>query len=231
MNVIGFLDSVRRDFRDGLRSLRSSPWLTAVAVGTLVIGSGAATATFAVVNSVLLKPLPYPQADRLVAIWHVAPGAKGEIWASSMLTSASMFFTYAEANRVFEHIGAWTPGVATVTGDGEPEEVPRIAVGSGTLEALGVSPLLGHWFSADELAAGASPLAAILSYGYWQRHFGGDPSVLGRTLTVNAAPATVIGVMPAGFRIAEPTPTCSCRCDSIAPNCRWGCSATTASPG
>ncbi|HEX5421113.1 MAG TPA: ABC transporter permease, partial [Gammaproteobacteria bacterium] len=202
MNIVGLLESVGRDFRNVLRSLRGSPGLTALAVVTLAIGSGAATATFAVINSVLLEPLPYPNADRLVSIWHVAPGAEGEIWANSMLASASMFFTYAEANRVFEHIGAWTPGVATVTGDGEPEELPRVAVGGGTLEALGVSPLLGHWFGTEELRAGAAE-TVMLSYGYWQRRFGGDPAVVGRTLTVNAQPAKIIGVMPAGFRVAD----------------------------
>lgn len=113
-----------------------------------------------------------------------------------------MYFTYAEENRVFEAIGLWTPGVATVTGEGEPEEVPRIGITTGVLEALAVSPLFGRWFVADDLAAGAGR-TIMLSYGYWQRRFGGDPSVVGQTLTVNARPAEIIGVMPEGLKIAD----------------------------
>ncbi|HXS79011.1 MAG TPA: ABC transporter permease [Gammaproteobacteria bacterium] len=190
------------DARYALRSLRQRPAITAVAVATLAIGAGAATATFAVVNSVLLEPLSYPRADELVAIWHDAPGAEFPLEDGGLLASASMFFTYTDENRVFENVGLWTPGVATITGDGEPEEVPRVAVTAGVLEALGVPPLLGRWFGSDELAAGAGR-TIILSYGYWQRRFGGDRGVIGRTLTVNAQPAEIIGVMPRGFRIAD----------------------------
>jgi predicted permease len=188
------------DARYALRSLWHRPAITVVAVATLGIGSGAATATFAVVNSILLEPLPYPESDEVVAIWHQAPGAGLPLDdANNLTTAASMYFTYAEENRVFESIGLWTPGVATITGDGEPEEVPRIAVTVGVLEALGVQPLLGRWFGADELA----PRKVMLSHGYWQRRFGGDPAVMERTLTVNAEPAEIIGVMPQGFRIAD----------------------------
>jgi predicted permease len=155
-----------------------------------------------VVNSVLLRPLAYPNADRLVAIWHVAPGAEGQTWANSMLTSTSMLFTYADENRTFEQIGVYTPGTATITGDGEPEEVPRIAVSAGTLEALAVPPLLGRWFGAEDLDRAAAP-KTILSYEFWQRRFGGDPAALGRILTLNTQRMQIIGVMPKGFRIAD----------------------------
>jgi predicted permease len=203
MQIRSFFSSIAGDLRYALRSLRASAGLAAAAVVTLAIGSGAATATFAVIDSVLLEPLPYPEADDLVAIWHVAPGAEGEVWASSMLTSASMFYTYADENRVFEHIGLWAAGVATVTGDGEPEEVPRIAVTIGTLEALGVPPLLGRWFDAEDASPAAGPSRIILSYEYWQRRFGGDAAVVGRTLTVNGGALPIIGVMPKGFRIVD----------------------------
>jgi putative ABC transport system permease protein len=202
MDIFGFSASIGHDLRYALRSLRRGRGLTAVAVLTLAIGCGAATATFTIVDRVLLEPLPYPDADRLVAIKHAARGAEGHDWAGNLLSSASMFFTYAEANRVFEHIGAWTPGEATVTGDGEPEEVRRIAVGTGTLDALGVSPLLGRSFGAAEFAPNAAP-TVILSRGYWQRRFGGDPHAVGRTLTVNGRSMEIIGVMPEGFRIAD----------------------------
>src|SRR4029077_15877952 len=101
-----------------------------------------------------------------VAIYHQARGAEGYDWANNMLTSASMFFTYSDETRVFEHIGAWTPGEATVTGDGEPEEVQRIAVGAGALEALGVPPLLGRPFGAAEFAPGDVTRTVMLGYAY-----------------------------------------------------------------
>ncbi len=202
MQSLDALHSFGRDLRDAWRSLRGTPWVTTVAVLTLAIGSGAAAATFALVDSVLIKPLPYPDADRVVAIWHVAPGASGQAWASSMLTSGSMFLTYADENRVFEHIGAWTAGVATITGDGEPEEVPRIAVSDGTLQAIGVPPLLGRSLSADDYGGGPDP-GTMLSYEYWQRRFGGDPAAVGRTLTINSRPMRIVGVMPKSFRIAD----------------------------
>ncbi|HEY9183256.1 MAG TPA: ABC transporter permease, partial [Gammaproteobacteria bacterium] len=172
-----------------------------LAVATLAIGSGAATTTLSVVDSILLEPLAYPEGDELVSIWHDAPGATLPVDRGGLPSSASMYVTYAEQNRVFEHIGIWTPGVATITGDGEPEEVPRIAVTTGLLEALGVAPLLGRWFSADDRTDTGGTV--ILSYGYWQRRFGGDPNVIGRTLTVNAGPREIVGVMPPGFRIAD----------------------------
>jgi predicted permease len=188
------------DARYALRALLARPALTAVAIATLAIGSGAATTTFAVVDSILLEPLAYPDADQVVAIWHDAPGAEFPLEDGGLLASASMLAVYTEHNRVFESIGLWTPGTATVTGDGEPEEVPRVAVTIGVLEALGVQPLLGRWFVAGDVGGTTQ---VLLSYAYWQRHFGGDPGVIGRTLTLNAGTADIVGVMPPGFRIAD----------------------------
>jgi predicted permease len=195
------LGALLADSRYALRALLSRPAITAIAVVTLAIGCGAATTTLSVVDSILLEPLAYPEADRLVSIWHDAPGATLPVDRGGLPSSASMYVTYAEQNRVFEHVGVWTPGVATITGDGEPEEVPRIGVTTGVLEALGVSPLLGRWFSADDRTDTGGTV--IVSYGYWQRRFGGDPAVIGRTLTVNAGPREIVGVMPPGFRIAD----------------------------
>ena len=188
------------DARYALRALASRPAITAVAVATLAIGSGAATTTFAVVDSILLEPLAYPDADELVAVWLDAPGATWPVDPGQLPLSGPMFLTFAEQNRVFENLGVWTPGTATITGEGEPEEVPRIAVTAGVLEALGVQPLLGRWLSARD--RGDVP-QIMLSYGYWQRRFGGDASVVGRTLNVNAGLREIVGVMPPGFRIAD----------------------------
>src|SRR5688572_23804604 len=188
------------DARYALRALLARPALTAVAVATLAIGSGAATTTFAVVDSILLEPLAYPDADEVVAVWLDAPGATLPVDRGGLPLSGPMFLTFAEQNRVFENLGVWTPGPATITGEGEPEEVPRIAVTVGVLEALGVQPLLGRWLSARD--PGDVP-QIMLSYGYWQRRFGGDRRVVGRTLNVNAGLREIVGVMPPGFRIAD----------------------------
>ncbi|HEX5421210.1 MAG TPA: ABC transporter permease, partial [Gammaproteobacteria bacterium] len=183
-----------------LRGLRRSPLFTLVAVLTLAICSGADTAVFSVVDGVLLKPLPYPKANELVAVWHSAPGAQFD--GDRLPTSASMFFTYAEHNRVFQSIGVWTLASVTVTGFSEPEEVRAIGVSDGLLPTLGIAPLLGRPFSAADFKPGAGP-TAMITYEYWQRRFGGDRSVIGRKITDNGQPAEVIGVMPRGFRVAD----------------------------
>lgn len=194
------MSSAIADVWYALRSLRSSPAITAVAIATLAIGCGAATTTFAVVDSILLEPLAYPDADKVVALWLDAPGATLPVDRGRLPLSGSMALTFVEENRVFENLGVWTPGVATITGEREPEEVPRVGVTVGLLEALGVQPLLGRWFGTADFGGGQQ---VMLSYGYWQRHFGGDANVLGRMLTVNSQPSEIIGVMPRGFRIAD----------------------------
>jgi hypothetical protein len=141
------LDTLGRDMRYAARGLRRNPLFTLVALVTLAVGIGSSTAVFSVVNSVLLKPLPYPEADRLVSIWHDAPGpgAAGLADVSGGLRpSFSMYFTYAEHNRTFDQVGLWTPQTANVTGVGGPEEVRALLVTDGVLQALGVRPFLGR---------------------------------------------------------------------------------------
>jgi predicted permease len=192
-----------KDARYATRTLARAPGFTLTVILTLALGIGGATAVFSIVDSVLLKPLPYPDSDRLVAVWHDAPGAPGLITVSGGLrTSPSMYFTYAEHNRVFEHVGIWTPGTANVTGIAEPEEVSVVTASDGVLPALGVAPLLGRPFTEPEFGFGG-PNVAILSYSYWQRRFGGDRSVIGRSIDVNSLPAEIIGVMPEGFRVVN----------------------------
>ncbi len=200
MNVVGFVDSLSRDIRYALRGMRRSPLFTLVAVLMLGICSGADTAVFSVVDGVLLKPLPYRNANELVAVWHSAPGAQFN--GGRLPSSASMFFTYAEHNRVFQRIGIWTPASQSVTGFGEPEEVPAVRVSDGLLPTLGVAPLLGRSFAAADFEPGAAP-RTMLAYGYWQRRFGGERSVIGRKITGDGVPAEIIGVMPKGFRVAD----------------------------
>jgi predicted permease len=197
------LHDVWLDLRYAARTLRRRPAFTIAVVLTLALGIGANTATFAALNSVLLEPLPYPDADDLVAVWNRAPGAPGLADVSGGLRLApSMYATYAEGNRTFEHIGIWVPRPAAVTGVGQPEQVRSIAVSDGTLQAFGVPPQLGRWFLATDQNPGGTP-TVMLGDGYWQRRFGGDPNVLGRIITVEAVPHQIIGVMPRGFRVVD----------------------------
>jgi putative ABC transport system permease protein len=197
------LDNIASDVRYAVRGLWRSPLFTAVALLTLAIGCGANTAIFSVVDGVLLKPLPYPDPDELVAVWHVAPGAPGLADVSGGLRlSPSMLVTYQEENRTFEQIGMWVDNTVTVTGLGEPEQVRNIGVLGDVLQALQVPPLLGRWLDAtDESPTDARRV--MLTYAYWQRRFGGDPNVIGRTITINSTPNEIVGVMPQGFRILD----------------------------
>src|SRR5262249_10417378 len=139
----------------------------------------------------------------LVAVWHDAPGAGGLGGVGGALNlSPSMMVTYRDQGRSFEKIGLWTPVVASVTGLGEPEQVPAALVSGQLLPAFGVPPLLGRWIAESDEPADAPPVA-VLSYGYWQRRFGGDRNVLGKSIAVNGFTAQIVGVMPKGFRLGD----------------------------
>lgn len=201
MNTVAFLDALARDVRYAFRALRHNPMFTAVALLTLAIGIGANSAVFSVIDSVLLKPLRYPNANQLVGLRQFAPGAAGlASFADGLLLSPSMYFTYAEHNRAFQSLGVWMTGTANVTGIAEPEQVRIANVSDGVLQALDVSPVIGRWLSrADQIPNGAQ--TAMLSYGYWQRRFAGDRSVIGRNLIVDSSSREIVGVMPNGFRL------------------------------
>jgi predicted permease len=191
------------DVRYGLRALRHNPMFTAISLLTIAIGIGANTAVFSVVNSVLLKPLNYPNAEQLVSLHQIAPGAPGLAdFESGLHLSPSMYFTYAEHNRAFQSLGVWDTGTASVTGLAEPEQVRTVEVSDGVLQAMEVPPAVGRWLSeADQVPRG--PQRVMLSYGYWQRRFGGDPSIVGRNITVDARPREVVGVLHKGFRLVD----------------------------
>ena len=220
MNTIAFLDTLSRDVRYGLRALRHNPVFTVVALLTIAIGIGANTAVFTVVDSVLLRPLPYPQSDQLVALRQLAPGAAGLTNVSDgLLLSPSMYFTYAEHNRSFQSLGVWITSTGNVTGVAEPEEVRVAMVSDGVLQTLAVPPILGRWLTAqDQISRGSTSFGfsglsntVMLSYGYWQRRFGGDRSVIGRYISVDSRPREIVGVMPQGFQFVKTD------CDLIAP--------------
>jgi predicted permease len=188
--------------RQTARALRRHRNFTAAAVLTLALGIGATTAIFSVVYGVLIKPLPYPDADRLVSVRHTARGIDTAMYG----ISGSMLVTYNDENSVFEHLGTWGESGYALTGGDQPEQIRGVSVTDGTLQALGVQPLLGRWFTADEYAAGEGADSVILSYGLWQRRFGADPFVLSRTVSLDSEPAQVVGVMPAGFRFLDLSP-------------------------
>ena len=179
------------------RRLGQAPMFTGVALLTLALGIGANTAIFGVIDSILIRPLPYPHAEALVGVWHTAPGRP--LLTDRVNCSPSMYFTYGEENRSFEQFGLWSHGGVSLTGIAEPELPRSLFVTYGVLDAVGVQPLLGRWFSPGDDTPG-SPETVMLTYGYWQRRFGGDQSIVGRTLTINSKPTTVIGVMPKEFR-------------------------------
>jgi predicted permease len=197
------VDTFFADLRYGLRQLRRNPSFTAITILTLGLGIGANTAVFSVVNSVLFKPLAYPRSEELVALHQDAPGAAGLFSVSDGLRlSPSMYFTYSEQNRSFQSLGVWFPGTANVTGFAEAEQVRTAEVSDGVLQTLGVPPTLGRWLAAADFQP-RSALRVMLSYGYWQRRFGGDRSVIGRKITVDSKLWEIVGVMPRGFQIVD----------------------------
>ncbi len=197
------LESILADARLALRRLRRSPGFAFTVLLTLAIGIGTNTAVFSVIENILLKPLPYPDSGRLVALWLDAPGAGGLAnFSSGLQLSASMYLTFSDHNRSFQSLGIWAPGTANITGVAEPEQVQGIGVSSGVLETLGIPPALGRWFNqADQDPHGQKSL--ILSYGYWQRRMGGNRNIIGRSIQVDSQTRTIVGVMPRGFRIVD----------------------------
>jgi predicted permease len=197
------LESMLADLNFTLRRLRKSPGFGITVLLTLAIGIGANTAVFSVIDSVLLKPLPYPNSGELAALTLNAPGAEGMAdFSSGLHLSPSMYLTFSERNRTFQSLGVWTPGTANVTGAGQPEEVHTALISGGVLETLGVLPRAGRWFSdSDQDPLGAKTV--MLSYGYWQRRFGGDKSVIGRSIQVDAETRAIVGVMPRGFKMVD----------------------------
>ena len=197
------LESILADLKFTLRRLRKSPGFSVTVLLTLAIGIGANTAVFSVLNSVLLRPLPYPEPEQLVSLHLNAPGAAGLAeFRSELRLSASMYFTFATHNRAFQSVGVWGPGTASITGLAQPEQVNTAQISGGVFETLNVPALTGQWLTAaDQDSHGLGRV--MLSYGYWQRRFGGDPSVVGRTIQVNSQPRVIAGVMPRGFKVVS----------------------------
>ncbi len=184
--------------RQVVRRLLRSPMFTLVTLITLAAGVGANIAVFSVVEGVLLKPLPYPHPDELVGVWHTAAGLNMDL----VNMAPSNYFIYREQNRVFQDIGLYQGDSVSITDHGSPEHVPALDVTEGLLPVLGIAPMLGRGFNrADTTPNG--PDTIILDYGFWRRHFGGNRSVLGQSITVDGKPRQIIGVMPRNFHFLD----------------------------
>ncbi|MGH9934665.1 MAG: ABC transporter permease, partial [Blastocatellia bacterium] len=183
------------DLRYGARMLLKKPGFTLIAILTLALGIGANTAIFSVVNAVLLRPLRYSAPDRLAQVWQNFP----QSGANQVTISAPEFLDYKDQNRVFERMAAFRPQGFTLTSGGEPERILGARVSADLFPLLGVAPALGRAFLPEEDQLGG-PRAVILSHGFWQRRFGSDTALIGKSLTLDGESFTVVGVMPPGFQ-------------------------------
>ena len=200
----GWLEALWQDLRFGARMLFKQPGFTAIAALTLGLGIGANITIFSVVNAVLLRPLPYPDSDRLVYLWSAAP--KQNI--SERASAYANFSDWRAQNTSFEDLAVSDPTVVTLTGAAEPEGVMSVRASANYFPLLGVAPMLGRTFTADEERQKAR--VVVLSHGLWGRRFGAAPDILGRTIEIDGVSSQVIGVMPESFlpgrenRIWEP---------------------------
>jgi putative ABC transport system permease protein len=194
------------DLRLALRTLTRNRAFAFAAVATLTLGIGANSAIFSIVNAVFFRPLPYPSAERVVAVWETKrdlnpnqfPDPKSVAAMRKWLILSDDFVRWEKQQRCFEALSGFTSLDATLTGDGEPERIPALAVTPGFFDLAGAKPLLGRVFGPDENRQG-NDAVVLLSHGLWQRRFGSDPKVLGRSITIDGSPHTIIGVLPAGF--------------------------------
>jgi len=192
------MGSLAGDLRLAIRRLRRSPGFTAAAVLTLALGIGANSAFFSLADAALLRPLPYPTADRLVMLWEsqATAGKKRE------RASAANFLDWRRESRALDELTAWAPWGFALSGDGEPEELATVRASANLFRTLGVSPALGRGFLPEEETPGRDRVV-VLSHAFWLARLGGDPKAVGRTLTLDGVPHEIVGVMPAEFRFPD----------------------------
>ncbi len=192
------VDGILQDLRYTLRRLRATPGFTLVSIGTLALGLGATSTIFSVINGVLLKPLPYPHPEQLVAVWMTAPGVK----IADLNMAPSVYFTMCDEKRAFQAVSIFATGSTTVNGKAHPEEVQAVFATHELLPILGMKPQLGRLFvAADDDPKGIRTV--MLSDGYWRSHFGGDGSVLDRQLSIEGNSVSIIGVLPPSFQFTD----------------------------
>ena len=185
------------DLRYGIRTLLKNPAFTLVAVVALALGIGANTTIFSVVNSVLLRPLKYPNPEQLVLVRDIQPGS------NETPSDYPEYLDWRAEAQVFEHLAAYFNTTHTLTGQGDPQQLFGVRISTNTLPALGVNPILGRGFLPEEEARG-SERVVLISYGLWQRQFAGDLKVIGQSITLDANPYTIVGVLPSDFRALNP---------------------------
>jgi predicted permease len=191
----GMLEALLQDIRYGARVLAKHKGFTIVAVLTLALGIGANTAIFSVVNELLLRPLPYRDADRLVMLWEVNPSGR-----RNNSTSRGNFLGWRGQSASYEGVAAFFDTRLGLTGSGgEPEELSAQLATPELFQVLGVTPILGRTLAAEDGGPKAQNVA-VLGHGLWQRRFGGDPAIVGKSITLNATPFTVVGVLPENFQ-------------------------------
>jgi len=188
------MDSLLRDLKFSARSLLKRPALTIIAILTLAIGIGANSAIFSVVNALLLKPLPFPDPDRIVALWDKVPSRgleRNEV-------AVPNYLDWRAQNKTFEQVGLYSWWSTNLTGTDSPERVQGFQVTPNFLDIVGVKPMMGRGFSAEEDQPGKEAVA-LLTYNLWQRRFGADANIVNKTISTNGISRTVIGVMPPDF--------------------------------
>ena len=190
-----WIDQLERDLRFGVRAMVRRPGFTCVAVSTIALGIGATTAIFSLADNVLFRPLPFPNADRLVSVWEVRPALRRPRMEAAPLN----YVDWRRESNSFEDIAAYFHDSATLTDSGTPERLPIAGVTPNFMSMLRVPPVVGRSFEYPDGTPGRAA-TTILSYGLWQRRFGGDRTIIGRTIRLSDAPHTVIGVMPRGFQ-------------------------------
>ena len=193
------MDALLQDLRLGVRMLWSRPGFTLIALFALAIGIGANTAIFSVVNAVLIEPHPYKEPGRLFMLWH----NYSQMNLPKATLSVPAYMEYRDHIPAFESVAAGMNWSANLTGKGDPERVQGARVTWNFLSTLGVTPALGRDFSSEEDRPGADR-EVVLTHGLWQRRFGGDAGVIGKTVALNGEDHTVIGVLPAGFAFLQP---------------------------
>jgi putative ABC transport system permease protein len=195
------MDGLWQDLRYAIRALVRHRGFAAASVLTLALGIGASSAIFSVVYGVLLKPLPFHEPEQLVSLIH--RGTRADL--ATMNHGPATYFAAVDNQRVFEGVGGWDRSEVSISGGGEPERVEALAVTAASLPLLRVRPVLGQSFSQSDDMPGA-PLHVVLTYGYWQRGFGGSRNIIGQSVRINGAPAEVIGVLPSSFKFLKQRP-------------------------
>jgi len=194
------LETITQDLRYGLRMLRKAPGFTAVAIITLALGIGVNTAIFSVVNTILLRPLPYRDSARIVHLWTTLP----EFPNMHLTESASDFPVIRDGMQSFESMAAYREAKMNLTGRGEPEQLSSAIVSAEFLPLLGIQTIQGRTFDSHD-EHGGNGKVVLLSYALWQRRFGGDAGILGKGIILNQQSHTVIGILPQGFSFPNQT--------------------------